>query len=35
MKYLRFRKDSMNEYGILQDNKIKVLKGDFLIEVAF
>jgi len=35
MKYLRFKKDSVTGYGILQDNKIKVLKGDFLAEVAF
>ncbi len=35
MKYLRFEKDSVEGYGILQDNKIKVLKGDFLEDVAF
>ncbi|MDX1359070.1 MAG: fumarylacetoacetate hydrolase family protein, partial [Clostridia bacterium] len=35
MKYLRFEKDSFEYCGILQDNKIKVLKGDFLEEVAF
>lgn len=35
MKYLRFEKDSIKGYGILQNNKIKVLKGDFLREVAF
>lgn len=35
MKYLRFEKDSKIGYGILQGNKIKVLKGDFLKESAF
>ena len=35
MKYLRFEKDSAEGYGILQGDKVKVLKGDFLVEVAF
>ncbi len=35
MKYLRFEKDSAEGYGILQGDKVKVLKGDFLEEVAF
>ncbi len=35
MKYLRFKKDSIDGFGILQDNTIKVLRGDFLEEVAF
>lgn len=35
MKYLRFEKDSVTGYGILQNNKIKVLKDDFLREVVF
>jgi 2-keto-4-pentenoate hydratase/2-oxohepta-3-ene-1,7-dioic acid hydratase in catechol pathway len=35
MKYLRFEKDSLEYFGILKENKIKVLKGDFLDEVAF
>lgn len=35
MKYLRFEKDSVEGYGILQDNKIKVLRNNFLKEVTF
>lgn len=35
MKFLRFEKDFVEGFGILQDNIIKVLKGDFLREVAF
>jgi len=35
MKFARFEKDSMTGHAVVEDNKLKVLKGDFLTEVAF
>ena len=35
MKFARFIKDSIIGYAVVDDNRLKVLKGDFLTEVAF
>lgn len=35
MKFARFIKDSAICHAVVEDNKLKVLKGDFLTEVAF
>lgn len=35
MKFARFIKDSVTGYAVVEGNKLKVLKGDFLSEVAF